>query len=176
MRITKKFSGASCLGNKVFHSAGARPRGDRPRPSPQQLEEAARELQVLEGRFQDACVRSSESKDVRMIDLEARFQNSDRVVSTPSRRERRRERPQTPRRRPPQKRGSPRSDRRRKLSKSVLWWTRIVGPSGPSTSTRRATAGPRSSGVSSSRRRPIATTGTWNTLMMGRPSRPKQGI
>lgn len=84
MRITKKFSGASCLGNKVFHSAGARPRGDRPRPSPQQLEEAARELQVLEGRFQDACVRSSESKDVRMIDLEARFQNSDRVVSTPA--------------------------------------------------------------------------------------------
>ena len=84
MRITKKFSGASCLGNKVFHSAGARPRGDRPRPSPQQLEEAQRELQVLEGRFQDACVRSSESKDVRMIDLEARFQNSDRVVSTPA--------------------------------------------------------------------------------------------
>ena len=39
---------------------------------------------MLEGRFQDACVRSSESKDVRMIDLEARFQNSDRVVSTPA--------------------------------------------------------------------------------------------
>ena len=56
----------------------------QPRPSPQQLEEAQRELQVLEGRFQDACVRSSESKDVRMIDLEARFQNSDRVVSTPA--------------------------------------------------------------------------------------------
>ena len=84
MRITKKFSGASCLGNKVFHSAGARPRGDLPRPSPEQRSEASRELRVLEGRFRDACVRSNESTDVRMIDLEARFRNSDRVVSTPA--------------------------------------------------------------------------------------------
>jgi len=56
MRITKKFSGEF---NKPLCFSGARPRGDWTRPSPQQLEAAARELQVLEGRFQDACVRGS---------------------------------------------------------------------------------------------------------------------
>ena len=45
---------------------------------------AQKELSVLEARFIDACVRSTESKDARMIDLEARFLHSSDVVSTPA--------------------------------------------------------------------------------------------
>eukprot|EP00629_Pelagomonadales_sp_RCC1024_P006396 CAMPEP_0119284110 /NCGR_PEP_ID=MMETSP1329-20130426/29756_1 /TAXON_ID=114041 /ORGANISM="Genus nov. species nov., Strain RCC1024" /LENGTH=244 /DNA_ID=CAMNT_0007284787 /DNA_START=133 /DNA_END=864 /DNA_ORIENTATION=- len=85
MRITKKFSGAACLGNKVFHASAARPRLNQPEAQrPEAVARAQEELRILEGRFVDACVRSHESKDARMIDLEARFQNSACVVSTPA--------------------------------------------------------------------------------------------
>ncbi|KAH8060510.1 hypothetical protein JL722_4613 [Aureococcus anophagefferens] len=108
MRITKKFSGASCLGKRVFHSSVSAaaselvrafialtiaPRSQTGRqrnsasavaPSAASVAAAQQELSVLEARFVDACIRSTESKDARMIDLEARFLHSHDVVSTPA--------------------------------------------------------------------------------------------
>jgi len=84
MRITKKFSGSSCLGKRVFHSSlGGGKLRTEPAPAAE-VERAHRELHVLEHRFVDACLRSTESKDTRMIDLEARFLHSSNVVSTPA--------------------------------------------------------------------------------------------
>ncbi|KAK7254297.1 hypothetical protein SO694_00009367 [Aureococcus anophagefferens] len=86
MRITKKFSGASCLGKRVFHSSTGRQRNSASAvaPSAASVAAAQQELSVLEARFVDACIRSTESKDARMIDLEARFLHSHDVVSTPA--------------------------------------------------------------------------------------------
>lgn len=86
MRITKKFSGASCLGKRVFHASVGRQRDERLSrcASQQTLAAAHRELASLEARFVDAVSRSNESKDARMIDLEARFLHSSNVVSTPA--------------------------------------------------------------------------------------------
>lgn len=86
MRITKKFSGASCLGKRVFHASAGRQRDERMTrvASQQTLEAAQRELATLEARFVDAVSRSNESKDARMIDLEARFLHAANVVSTPA--------------------------------------------------------------------------------------------
>lgn len=86
MRITKKFSGASCLGKRVFHASAGRQRDERMTrvASQQTLEAAQRELATLEARFIDAVSRSNESKDARMIDLEARFLHAANVVSTPA--------------------------------------------------------------------------------------------
>ena len=53
-------------------------------PSAASVAAAQQELSVLEARFVDACIRSTESKDARMIDLEARFLHSHDVVSTPA--------------------------------------------------------------------------------------------
>jgi len=86
MRITKKFSGASVLGKRVFHASAGRQREERLSrvASQQTLAAAQRELSMLEARFVDAVSRSAESMDARMIDLEARFLHSSNVVSTPA--------------------------------------------------------------------------------------------
>ncbi|KAJ8611381.1 hypothetical protein CTAYLR_006496 [Chrysophaeum taylorii] len=86
MRITKKFSGASCLGKRVFHASVGRQRDERMSrcASQQTLAAAQRELAALEARFVDAVSRSNESKDARMIDLEARFLHPSNVVSSPA--------------------------------------------------------------------------------------------
>jgi len=52
MRITKKFSGAACLGNKVFFPRLNQPAAQRP----QAVARAREELRILEGRLVDACV------------------------------------------------------------------------------------------------------------------------
>jgi len=86
MRITKKFSGQSSLGKRIFHSSSGRQREERMNrtASSQTLAAAQRELSMLESRFIEAVNRSTESKDARMIDLEARFLHSSNVVSTPA--------------------------------------------------------------------------------------------
>lgn len=89
MRITKKFSGNLGLGGvgkRVFHASMGRQRDERLSrcASQQTLAAAQRELATLEARFVDAVSRASESKDARMIDLEARFLHSSNVVSTPA--------------------------------------------------------------------------------------------
>lgn len=77
MRITKKFTGTSCLGKRVYHSA------ERNAARQEEWDRAQEELRVLERRFKAGLERSKQ-KDRGILDFDATVLHNRNVVSTPA--------------------------------------------------------------------------------------------
>lgn len=75
MRITKKYTGASCLGKRVYHSANTK--------APREVVEAVKiELALLEVKFREKLEKNSRDRLGLEADVDKHLRNQ--VVSTPS--------------------------------------------------------------------------------------------